>query len=111
MNSRPIATRLFAIAWLTIAPIALGAQERADSAKSAPTPLDAVVVSATRTEQSLKSLPAHVVLIDATKLTASAAQTVPDLLRGVPGFNTRDFQSFLVAGPSQSIVSFRGLGG
>jgi outer membrane cobalamin receptor len=111
MTARHIATRICTAAWLATLPIALGAQERADSAKSAPTPLDAVVVSATRTEQTLKSLPAHVVVIDATKLTASAAQTVPDLLRSVPGFNTRDFQSFLVAGPSQSIVSFRGLGG
>jgi outer membrane cobalamin receptor len=105
-------------ALLAGAPLALGAQEstahalqRTDSAQSAARPLDAVVVSATRTEQSLKSLPTHVVVLDATKLTMSASQTVPDLLRSVPGFTTRDFQSALVAGPSQSIVSFRGLGG
>ena len=96
---------------LVAAPVALGAQERADTTAPAPKPLDAVVVSATRTEQTLKSLPTHVVVLDATKLTSTAAQTVPDLLRSVPGFTTRDFQSALVAGPSQSIVSFRGLGG
>ena len=96
---------------LAAAPFVLGAQERADTTAPAPKPLDAVVVSATRTEQTLKSLPAHVVVLDATSLTASAAQTVPDLLRAVPGFTTRDFQSGLLAGPSQSIVSFRGLGG
>ena len=99
-----------AAASLALVPATLAAQERPDSAQSA-TPLDAVVVSATRTEQSLKSLPTHVVVLDATSLTTSAAQTVPDLLRTVPGFTTRDFQSGLVAGPSQSIVSFRGLGG
>ena len=98
-------------ACLAFAPRTLSAQERSDSAQSPATPLDAVVVSATRTEQSLKSLPTHVIVLDATKLTTSAAQTVPDLLRSVPGFTTRDFQSGLIAGPSQSIVSFRGLGG
>ena len=99
-----------AAASLALLPATLAAQERADSAQS-PAALDAVVVSATRTEQSLKSLPSHVVVLDATNLTQSAAQTVPDLLRSVPGFTTRDFQSGLIAGPSQSIVSFRGLGG
>ena len=105
---------------LAFLPTALAAQERADSVQTATAragsaqpaaALDAVVISATRTEQSLKSLPTHVVVLDATNLTSSAAQTVPDLLRSVPGFTTRDFQSGLVAGPSQSIVSFRGLGG
>jgi outer membrane cobalamin receptor len=117
MTSLTRITRLSATL-LAAAPLALGAQEstahaqqRGDSAQAEARPLDAVVVSATRTEQALKSLPAHVVVLDATKLTSSAAQTVPDLLRSVPGFTTRDFQSALVAGPSQSIVSFRGLGG
>ena len=102
---------LAAAAWLTLSSGTLAAQERSDSAQTRATSLDAVVVSATRTEQSQKSLPTHVVVLDATSLTSSAAQTVPDLLRSVPGFTTRDFQSGLVAGPSQSIVSFRGLGG
>jgi outer membrane cobalamin receptor len=117
MTSLTRITRLSA-ALVAVAPLALGAQEstahasqRADSMQTDARPLDAVVVSATRTEQALKSLPTHVVVLDATKLTSSAAQTVPDLLRSVPGFTTRDFQSALVAGPSQSIVSFRGLGG
>ena len=109
-----------AAASLALLPATLAAQERADSAQSATaqasttqpaTALDAVVVSATRTEQTLKSLPSHVVVLDATSIATSAAQTVPDLLRSVPGFTTRDFQSGLVAGPSQSMVSFRGLGG
>ena len=114
MTRIPLSVRhalLAATAYLALAPATLAAQERSDSTQSSATSLDAVVVSATRTEQSLKSLPTHVVVLDATKLTASAAQTVPDLLRSVPGFTTRDFQSGLIAGPSQSIVSFRGLGG
>ena len=104
--------RLTLAAVLTIAPAALDAQQqRADSTPPRTTSLDAVVVSATRTEQALKSLPMHVVILGETKLAETSAQTVPDLLRAVPGFTTRDFQSGLVAGPSQSIVSFRGLGG
>ena len=103
--------RLTLAAVLAVFPAALDAQERTDSAPPRATSLDAVVVSATRTEQALKSLPMHVLVVGETRITESAAQTVPDLLRSVPGFTTRDFQSGLVAGPSQSIVSFRGLGG
>ena len=104
-------TRIAAAVFLALIPGTLAAQERTDSTQAPATSLDAVVVSATRTEQSLKTLPTHVVVLDATRLTASAAQTVPDLLRSIPGFTTRDFQSGIVASPSQSIVSFRGLGG
>jgi len=103
--------RLTLAAALAVFPAALDAQERTDSTPPRATSLDAVVVSATRTEQALKSLPMHVIVVGEVKITESAAQTVPDLLRSVPGFTTRDFQSGLVAGPSQSIVSFRGLGG
>jgi outer membrane cobalamin receptor len=59
----------------------------------------------------LRSIPAHVVVLDALAVENSAAQTVIDLLRSIPGFTTRDFQAGVVSGPSQSIVSFRGLGG
>jgi outer membrane cobalamin receptor len=106
-----VSIRLAAAASIQILPLALAGQDRPDSSRSAGKPLEAVVVSATRTEQSLKSLPAHVVVLGAPAIAASAAQTVPDLLRSIPGFTTRDYQSGMVAGPSQSIVSFRGLGG
>ncbi|MBL0169938.1 MAG: TonB-dependent receptor [Gemmatimonadaceae bacterium] len=86
------------------------AQVKPDSAERA-SPLGAVVVSATRTEQSLKSLPTHVVVVGSQDVAASAAQSVPDLLRMIPGFATREPQSALVMSPSQSVVSFRGLGG
>ena len=100
-----------ATACLLILPVSLAAQTRPDTSLTVARPLDAVVVSATRTEQSLKSLPNQVVVLGAPEIAASPAQTVPDLLRSIPGFTTRDFQSGLVSGPSQSIVSFRGLGG
>jgi outer membrane cobalamin receptor len=74
-------------------------------------PLETVVVSATRTQQTLNSLAAEVVVIGEPAIAASTAQTVPDLLRTIPGFTTRDFQSGVVLPPSGTIVSFRGLGG
>jgi outer membrane receptor protein involved in Fe transport len=99
----------FALAPSTLTAQALADPPRADSARA--TALDAVVVSATRTEQSLKSLPTHVIVLDATRIAESPAQGVPELLRAIPGFTTRDFQSTYVTSPSQSIISFRGLGG
>ena len=113
-HAKPAVARTLALLTLALAPSTLAAQARADSARTdstRATALDAVVVSATRTEQSLKSLPTHVVVLDATRIAESPAQGVPELLRSIPGFTTRDFQSTYVASPSQSIISFRGLGG
>ncbi len=73
--------------------------------------LGAMVVSATRTQQAVRTLPQHVSVLDASTIVEMPAQTAADLLRAVPGFTTRDFQSGMLLGPSQSIVSFRGLGG
>ena len=87
------------------------AQAKEDSAQSTPSPLEAVVVSATRSERTIGSLPTPVRIIGAPAIASTPAGTVPDLLRSVPGFSTRDYQSGYVAGPSQSIVTFRGLGG
>lgn len=91
------------------------AQQRADSAQKTDSvhakPLETVVVSATRTEHSLNSLAADVVVLGEPAIAASTAQTVPDLLRIIPGFTTRDFQSGVVIPPSGTMVSFRGLGG
>ena len=87
------------------------AQKIASASPARAKPLETVVVSATRTEQSLKSLAAQVVVLGEPAIAASTAQTVPDLLRTVPGFTTRDFQSGVVIGPTTSMVSFRGLGG
>ena len=74
-------------------------------------PLETVVVSATRTERTIGSLASQVVVLGEPAIAASTAQTVPDFLRTIPGFTTRDFQSGVVIGPTTSMVSFRGLGG
>lgn len=96
--------------FLLLIPITAQAQEKKDSVVS-PSPLAAVVISATRSERRVESLPSPVNVIGAPEIKASPATSVPDLLRRIPGFTLRDFQSGLVSGPSQSIVSFRGLGG
>jgi outer membrane cobalamin receptor len=110
MNHRSLwlSRALFLIAPLH--PATAHAQEKRDSAAAA-SPLAAVVVSATRSEQTLESLPTPVKVIGAPEIKATSASTVPDLLRNVPGFTLRDYQSTLVSSPSASIATFRGLGG
>ena len=86
-------------------------QEKTDTASRAANPLDAVVVSATRSEQSLGNLPTPVRVLGAAAIANTPAATVTDLLRTIPGFTTRDFQAGIMSGPSQGIVTFRGLTG
>lgn len=102
--------RIIPLLWAGLLPAGLAGQGKPDSTSRA-RPLDAVVVSATRTEQTLREIPAQVVVLGQPAIAASSGQTVIDLLRTVPGFTTRDFQAGVISGPSQSIVSFRGLGG
>lgn len=73
--------------------------------------LDEVVVSVTRTGRSLRELPANVSVITEEHVKASSAQTIPDLLRHIPGFAMRDFQSSITAHPSRQAPMLRGLGG
>lgn len=108
---RRAAYRAAALVLFTLPLANVGAQSTTDSIPAPPKPLGAVVISATRTEQTLRSLPMHVTVVGPREITASAAQTVQDFLRTIPGFTTRDFQSGLVTGPGASIVSLRGLGG
>jgi len=105
------AVRLAITATLVALPLTRLSAQAADSATARPKALGAIVISATRTEQEIRSLPTHVVVVGRPAIALSAAATVPDLLRKIPGFTTRDYQSGLVSRPSQSMVSFRGLGG
>src|SRR5262245_38695492 len=90
----------------------LAAQQAPDTTKVAirRTSLDEITVTATRTDQAIRALPANVAVITKESSRLSAAQNVPDLLRVLPGFTTRDYQSQLVASPSRSAAAFRGLG-
>jgi len=96
---------------LTSAGSASWAQGR-DSTASAPrrTTLSDLTVTASRTDQAVRSVPANVVVLTRAATELSAAKAVPDLLRVLPGFGTRDFQSQLAAHPSRSAAAFRGLG-
>ena len=89
--------------------VAANAQEKRDSATV--TPLQEVVVSATRSEQRVESLPSPVYVVGAAAIRSTPSGSVPDLLRSVPGFTLRDYQAGVISGPSQSMMTVRGLGG
>ena len=72
--------------------------------------LEQVVVTATRTEQRLKDVPANVTVITKEEIRQSAAQTVDDLLRQIPGFSLFRRSSSLVTHPTTQGISLRGIG-
>lgn len=88
---------------------ALAAESEA-AARSRPPLLDEVVVTATRLEQPLGEATADVTVLTRTDIEQSAAQTVDDLLRQVPGFSLFRRSSSLVANPTTQGVSLRGIG-
>ena len=72
--------------------------------------LEPVVVSAGRIEQRLRDVPANVTVITKEDIRKSAARTVDDLLRQVPGFSLFRRSSTLVNNPPSQGVSLRGIG-
>lgn len=74
-------------------------------------PLDEIVVTATRTGQVVREMPAYVTVLQEATIRRSSAGTVPDLLRTIPGLTTRDYQSSVSAHPTRMAPSLRGLGG
>ena len=48
---------------------------------------DQIVVTASRTEQSILEAPVSITVIGEDQIAASAADNIGDLLRGVPGLN------------------------
>ncbi len=73
--------------------------------------LDELVVSATRTERRVGDLPVNVTLVSPRDLGVSAAGSVGDLLKVLPGFSLLRGFSTMVGHPSTQSVSMRGLGG
>ena len=69
-----------------------------------------VTVTATRTEQKLADVPAHVSVLTESDLKRSAALTVDDALRQLPSFSLFRRASSLVAHPTTEGVSLRGIG-
>ncbi len=71
---------------------------------------DAVTVTPARAEIRLSDAPASVSVLDSKDIGSSAAQTVDDLLRQVPGFSIFRRSSSVVANPTTQGVSLRGAG-
>lgn len=86
-----------------------GARPAVDSTR--PAMLQASVVTATRSAQTVQSVPQSVAVFDTRAIETSAAKSVADFLRVVPGFSLRDYQSALISHPSRHSPAMRGLGG
>jgi outer membrane receptor protein involved in Fe transport len=71
---------------------------------------DEVVVTANRREETLREVAAHVTVLGREEIDQSAALSVDDLLRQVPGFSLFRRSSGLVAHPTSQGVSLRGIG-
>lgn len=72
---------------------------------------DEVTVTATRTEQRLGETAASVVVLSSEELRATAAPTVDDALRQVPGFSLFRRAGSRFANPTAQGATLRGLGG
>ncbi len=93
---------------LASAPVA---GQRADTTLQKPTVLDAAIITATRVTQVVREVPANIAVLGATEIQRSAARTVSDFLRVIPGYTTKDYQSSVVSHPSRQAPALRGLGG
>ena len=71
---------------------------------------EALTVTATRTEQTLTSVPSNVEQLDSASLQRSPAITLDDTLRQIPSFSLFRRSSSLVAHPTTQGVSLRGIG-
>ena len=72
--------------------------------------LPETVVRASRAEQSVEEIPAHVTILNGTAVDLSPAQSTDDLLRQVPGFSLFRRSSSVVSHPTSQGVSLRGIG-
>lgn len=89
---------------------ALLASRAAAQEPAAPKRLEPVVVTPARLEQTAGDAPASVTVLTRDDVRQSAAQTVDDLLRQVPGFSLFRRTSSAVAHPTAQGLSLRGIG-
>ncbi|HEX7182648.1 MAG TPA: TonB-dependent receptor [Thermoanaerobaculia bacterium] len=82
----------------------------APAPEEVPAVSEELTVTATRTEQRLGETAASVVVLSAEELAATAAPTVDDALRQVPGFSLFRRSGSRFANPTAQGVSLRGLG-
>jgi len=71
---------------------------------------DTITVTATRTETRLADTPSSIVVLDRKSIESSAATTVDDALRQVPGFTLFRRSGSRSANPTSQGVSLRGIG-
>lgn len=71
---------------------------------------DTLTVTPARVERRIDELPSSVSVLDNSDVSLSAAQTIDDLLRQIPGFSIFRRSSSLVANPTTQGVSLRGAG-
>ena len=75
-----------------------------------PVSVEETVVTATRSDQTLESVPAQVTILTAADVRRSAALSVDDFLRQTPAFSLFRRSSSIVAHPTTQGVSLRGIG-
>jgi len=68
-------------------------------------------ITATRTARAIRELPSSVVVLSTVDKVETAAKSVSDFLRVIPGYTTKDYQSSTVTSPANTAPSLRGLGG
>src|SRR5256885_15685054 len=71
---------------------------------------DSITVTATRTETKLSDTPSSVVILNRDAINNSAATTIDDALREVPGFTLFRRSGSRSANPTSQGVSLRGIG-
>lgn len=69
-----------------------------------------IVVSSTDTPERLKNIPAQITVLNSKQLDQSAALTLDDFLREIPGFSLYRRTSSMVSQPTTNGVSLRGIG-
>ena len=99
-----------ALALATVALAGPALAQQPDTTRK-PTVLDAAIITATRVTQVVREVPANVAVLGAPEIQRTAARTVSDFLRVIPGYTTKDYQSSVVSHPSRQAPALRGLGG
>jgi outer membrane receptor protein involved in Fe transport len=82
-----------------------------DSKGKGPVLLETSTITATRSARTIREVPASVVVLQPVDKVETAAKSVSDFLRIIPGYTTKDYQSSTVTSPSNAAPSLRGLGG
>ncbi len=74
-------------------------------------PLSELVVSVTRSDRTVREMPVNVTVLTRNQIRLSGSNTIPDLLRTIPGLVMRDYQGTVAVSPTRQAPALRGLGG